>query len=318
MLTIYARNVAEALPEGVRLLRDIGRREETRGGTVLVAPCPVVTVYERPTERVLYSAERDANPFFHLAEALWMLAGRNDATFLNQYIRNFGEQFAEPNGEVHGAYGYRWRKQFHFDQLEKVIEVLKQESNSRQAVLQMWDAQIDLGTSWRWKDRPCNTNIYFRIRDGVLDMTVCCRSNDILWGAYGANAVHFSILQEYLATHIGVRIGLYYQFSNNFHAYLSELEKRPGEMRDARNYLKPRPLIDNPKTFDAELKQLLAGNLEPSDNEFLKRTVYPMLMAHLAYRKKLRIDHWLDRIQAPDWSIAAREWMIRRNAYVPA
>jgi hypothetical protein len=50
-------------------------------------------------------------------------------------------------------------------------------------------------------------------------MTVCCRSNDMLWGAYGANVVHFSILQEVIAIELGVGIGVYRQVSNNFHLY---------------------------------------------------------------------------------------------------
>ena len=50
-------------------------------------------------------------------------------------------------------------------------------------------------------------------------MTVCCRSNDIIWGAYGANAVHMSMLQEFMAGCIGVPVGRYYQVSDNYHAY---------------------------------------------------------------------------------------------------
>jgi hypothetical protein len=70
-----------------------------------------------------------------------------------------------------------------------------------------------------WKDRPCNTHVYFDCRGLRLNMTVCCRSNDMLWGAYGANVVHFSILQEVLAAEIGVPVGIYRQVSNNFHVY---------------------------------------------------------------------------------------------------
>jgi thymidylate synthase len=58
----------------------------------------------------------------------------------------------------------------------------------------------------------------------VLDLTVLCRSNDVVWGAYGANAVHFSVLQEYLAGRIGVDVGVMYQFSNNYHGYVDGAE----------------------------------------------------------------------------------------------
>ena len=46
---------------------------------------------------------------------------------------------------------------------------------------------------------PCNTAIYFKVREGKLNMTVSNRSNDVIWGTFGANVVHMSILQEYVA-----------------------------------------------------------------------------------------------------------------------
>ena len=56
-------------------------------------------------------------------------------------------------------------------------------------------------------------------------MTVCCRSNDIIWGTYGTNAVHFSMLQEYLAARLNAQLGVYRHISDSFHAYSSVLEK---------------------------------------------------------------------------------------------
>lgn len=312
MLTLFARNVAEALPKGIKLLREVGLEEDSRAGRVLVAPCPVMTVYDCPTERVLFSAKRDANPFFHLAEALWMLNGRNDAKFLNRFVRDFGQRFAEPNGTVHGAYGFRWREHFGRDQLNEIIEILRRDPTSRQAVLGMWDVNCDLNRP-ELKDRPCNTQIYFRITARRLHMTVTCRSNDIIWGAYGANAVHFSILQEYLAARIGVNVGTYYQFSNNFHAYLDELNKRTGTLLDARPELKPEPLVDNSTTFDQELDAMLWQNKLPITNKFLKHTAYPMLKAHTTWREKEDPVGWLHQIRAADWRTAALEWIERRK-----
>ena len=73
MKVIRARNVHEALPEAVRYLALYGVEAESRNGKVLLAPEPVTTVYERPKERVLFWPQRDANPFFHFYEGLWML-----------------------------------------------------------------------------------------------------------------------------------------------------------------------------------------------------------------------------------------------------
>lgn len=257
MHVIVVRNVNHALPLGFDYLLNNGAREESRVGPVLVAPGPVTTVYVRPTERVLFSAVRDANPFFHLAESIWMLLGRADAGFLDHFVRDFGSRFAEEDGLIHGAYGRRWRNHFMdiaaaeasnlevgqmypaMDQVAMIISELRDNPGSRQAVLAMWDPEVDLGAVVR--DKPCNTHVYFRVRgergnidhgngnvgdfdNRVLDMTVCCRSNDIIMGAYGANAVHFSLLQEYVASMVGVGVGTYRQVSNNYHMYVRDVE----------------------------------------------------------------------------------------------
>lgn len=197
MHVINARNVQDALLSGLPFLKFKGVKRSSRNGEVLVAEGPVTTEYARPRERVLLLPERDANPFFHLFESLWMLNGNEDVAPLVHYVKRMAT-FSDDGKIFHGAYGHRWQHHFHFDQLTLIIRALKANPDDRRCVLQMWDTIADLG--WPKRDIPCNTQAYFS-RDylGRLDMTVCCRSNDIIWGAYGANAVHFSMLQEFLA-----------------------------------------------------------------------------------------------------------------------
>lgn len=369
MHVIKARNVAEALPEGVHYLLCSGREETSRAGNALVAPGPVTTVYERPRERVMFSAVRDANPFFHLVEGLWMLAGRGDAALLDHFVRDFGERFAEADGNIHGAYGARWRRHFenetytgegpapyYIDQLAECIQELMTNPGSRQVVLTMWDPEADLGVKGL-KDRPCNTQVYFRVRgfradlwpDGleitgesrVLDMTVLCRSNDIILGAYGANAVHMSMMQEYVAAMVGVEVGTYYQVSNNFHMYTSELSRLKarnghstmltrdlGDNRYVRDLgIRPSLMVTHPASFDEEVRLVLKTyegliastpefvTLQPPNlhNGFLSGTVWPMLMAHRVRRDKTQAQMWARNVDATDWRVAAQEWIARRK-----
>jgi len=191
---------------------------------VLVMPTPVTTVYVNPHERVMFWPQRDANPFLHLYESLWMLAGRNDIAPLIRYAKQF-ENYSDDGSTLHGAYGHRWREHFGFDQLEIIVKRLRANVDDRRSVLQMWDCNADLSETDIRKDLPCNTIVSFQVSPALeLDMTVFCRSNDIVWGAYGANAVHFSFLQEFLALCTGLHIGRYYQVSVNWHGYLSTLK----------------------------------------------------------------------------------------------
>ena len=91
MKVIEASSPDDALAQGMRHLLERGVREPSRVGEVLVAPAPVATVYRYPRARVSFSPVRDANPFFHVMEALWMLAGRNDVAFLAAYNQRMAE-----------------------------------------------------------------------------------------------------------------------------------------------------------------------------------------------------------------------------------
>jgi thymidylate synthase len=363
MKVISVRNVEEAIHKGLQLIYKEGIRETSRAGDVLVMPEPVVTVYEKPQERVLFSPERDANPFFHIFEALFMLAGRQDAKWLDQFIHDFSSRFAEPDGRIHDAYGFRWRKHFDMegggspylpDQLDTIVKLLRNNPQDRQAVLVMWDPVADLGVPGL-KTRPCNTHCYLRVRSKVdvkvkpltqaekdarilkvdlntglvLDITVCCRSNDLWWGAYGANACQFSILQEYLAARIVVGIGTYTQISNNYHLYFDMDEKAkkvltaPIDGSYAYN-VETTELVTVPTEFDVDLERFMyrtASSITPYLDKYEYRNCFfhevaePLFWANRYWKQKERQKALAMLAQMPprsDWRLAAYNWMQRR------
>lgn len=210
---IYGSTVGQVYKEALIKIAMHGYAEDTRGGKVLTVEEPVVLTLTNPLSRVLWNPQRNANPFFHIMETVWMLAGRNDVKFLTLFNPRMAE-FAD-NGAINGAYGYRWRNPI--EQIAMVAQVLNASPNTRQAVIAMWDPDLDLGTTVN--DRPCNTHIYFRILRGRLNMTVCNRSNDLIWGMLGANVVHMTYLHELVARMINKPLGEYMVFTNNLHIY---------------------------------------------------------------------------------------------------
>lgn len=220
MHIINVRNVCEALPLGLHYLWRQGKPTPSRNGPTLEAPGVVMTVYQRPTERFMLDPQRDCNPFFHFIEGLWVIAGDNRAGPLALFNKRMAE-YSDNGSTLNGAYGYRARFWFGVDQFQKVRQMLINDPGSRQAVVGLWDPAKDLTVDS--KDKPCNDLIVFRVRGGALDMTVYNRSNDVIWGAYGANAVHFSMLQEWMAASLALPVGTYTQVSNSYHVY-TELE----------------------------------------------------------------------------------------------
>ena len=178
--------------------------EDSRNGKVLRFPEPVTIHYEKPRQRVLFSPHRDANPFFHLYESLWMLAGSNRVDQVAYYAKQMNE-YTDEGETLNGAYGYRWRKS-KTDQLNVLIEHLKANPQSRRAVLQMWNVEDDLLKIDTSKDVCCNLSVMFSLREAtreetahnedLLDMTVTNRSNDVIWGLVGASYVDSTMLQE--------------------------------------------------------------------------------------------------------------------------
>lgn len=284
------RNVHEALWKGMRDIAVEGFKSESRNGPVLRFPTPVVTAYTNPWERVCFWADRDAHPYFHFFESVWMLAGRRDVKFVEQFVPRMRE-FSDDGETFHGAYGYRWRHWFAGEQLHPIWEALKKDNTDRRQVLTMWDATYDLQNQTGKKDLPCNLQVIFQVNVfGRLDMTVTNRSNDMIWGAYGANAVHFSYLHEFMAAAVGVPMGMFYQFSNNLHAYI----ENPVYQRTAKILLKE---YSNPYSSDSELShRTLQVELSPyrfldDCEEFLDNPDKPLP----------GLSNWIRRVAMPMW-----------------
>lgn len=263
MKVIDVYNPDQALSAGLSAIIAEGALCGSRNGPVIRFKTPVTSVYHRPIERVSFNPVRDANPFLHLMEALWMLAGRNDVEFAGYYAKQM-LTYSDDGKTLNAAYGYRWRNHFGHDQIEDAISILKSDANSRQVVIQIWDHEDLMKTS---KDKACNTSVMFDAQLGVLNMTVTNRSNDMIWGAYGANAVHFSMLHEYVANRAGLPIGTYFQVSNNLHVY-TEFEistrflGRTNDSADGQLYVKAPPFSANQEVYGTE-DLYRAGIVEP-------------------------------------------------------
>lgn len=330
-ITITARNVNHALSEALHRLNVNGVVSPSRVGDVIRFPAPLITTYENPTQRVLFSPLRNANPFFHFMESLWMLNGGRDLAWPRHFNKRFDEY--SDNGEtIHGAYGDRWREHFGFDQLAVIAKELHDNPNSRRAVLTMWNPGADLrhgSPGLNGKDVPCNTHAYFEVIGSQLDMTVCCRSNDLIWGAYGANAVHFSFLQEYMAYRVGAQVGLYRQFSNNAHVYTSILPRSSflplatnAEANDfyQGRFVNPFPLIrSSAATWTSELADFLANPSRPYNyrEPFFADVAVPMFLAWetRTTNPSASMVH-AKNIAAEDWRVACVDWLLRRNERV--
>jgi thymidylate synthase len=175
-----------------------------------------VTTLDQPLERYLFLPKRHNDAFAQFAEAMWVLAGRNDIAWLARYLPR-AHDYSDDGQTWHGAYGPRLRRWAgHVDQLDNVRRLLSADLTSRRAVMALFDPEKDFADS---KDIPCNNWLSWIAREGKLHLSVAIRSNDAMWGFSGTNAFEWSILQEVMAYWLNLDVGRVTYFAHSFHLY---------------------------------------------------------------------------------------------------
>lgn len=223
------RNATDALP---RLLAFLSQCPEidSRGGKVREQTMIGITL-EKPLERELLVEDRKPNLAAQIFETMWVLSGRDDMESLLRYLPRAAD-FSDDGQRWRAGYGARLRgweapqDGQHVvptvDQLRYVVETLKRDPLSRQAVMSIWDPAIDTEPG---KDIPCNNWLSFSLRDDKLDLHVAIRSNDVIWGWSGINQFEWSALQEIVAGLVDVEVGALHFSVTSFHIYERHWEK---------------------------------------------------------------------------------------------
>ena len=167
---------------------------------------------------------RDTSLSYLCGELLWYISGSNDVEFISKFAKKWSK-ITDDGKTSNSAYGYVLQKKHGFDQLEKMIELLKTDKHSRRAVMNLNtpnESVIDT------KDEICTIALQFLIRDDKLHCTTMMRSNDIYTGM-PYDIAYFVSLQKIVAERVGVECGTYTHFVTSLHLYDSCEEK----LRDA-------------------------------------------------------------------------------------
>ena len=153
---------------------------------------------------------RGTVPGIGAVEACQLLAGISTPKLVVAIGPQF-KNYSEDNGLFHGAYGLRT-----VDQYGPVVERLKNDPDSRKAVVTIWYPKLDLLPNK--KDYPCTILHQFRIRDNKLNMSVYMRSNDVWLGA-AYDFFQFTRVQIAMASVLGIKPGKYTHHVGSLHIY---------------------------------------------------------------------------------------------------
>ena len=175
-----------------------------------------------PKNNYIANADRKWSQEYAEAEWQWYLSGdRNIAKLGELYgkVPAIWKRMADDDGNVNSNYGWQWKRN---GQLDGVITMLRDNKNTRQAAISIYDAkEINSYAT----DTPCTYAVQFTVVDDKLNMSVMMRSNDI-WYGFCNDQYCFSNLQMLVAYETGYELGTYYHFAHNMHLYNDKLPER--------------------------------------------------------------------------------------------
>lgn len=151
-------------------------------------------------------------------EWYWYLSGDPNAKEISIHAPIW-KMMMDEDGNVRSNYGWQWQRN---KQLDNVVNILKNNSNTRHAAISIYDGK-EINTYS--KDTPCTYAIQFTVYENRLNMAVLMRSND-LWYGFCNDQYCFSKLQELVALRLRIDIGEYYHFAHNLHLYNNFLNKK--------------------------------------------------------------------------------------------
>lgn len=155
--------------------RGMKTKEILNGHTISSMINPVVRIPER---KLSYR--------FMAAEAAWILSGKNDVESISKYNKHIAK-FSDDGVSFFGAYGPKVK-----NQIEYVIKKLAEDTDSRQAVINIWRENPP-----KTKDVPCTISLQFIIRDGILRCIDTMRSSDI-WLGWPYDVFNMSCISNYI------------------------------------------------------------------------------------------------------------------------
>ena len=172
-----------------------------------------------PKDRNIINKERNWKLDYAEAEWQWYLSGDRNINALGDIygkIPQIWYDMADKNGNVNSNYGWQWQRT---DQLNHIIKLLKNNTDTRQAAISIYDAKEHIKYD---NDTPCTYAVQFTIVNNRLDMCVTMRSND-LWYGFCNDQYCFSKLQEMVSKRLDIETGVYYHFAHNMHLYNNKI-----------------------------------------------------------------------------------------------
>lgn len=144
----------------------------------------------------------------------------------------------------------KWEYTYHArfaHQLPFIINELKRNPDTRRAIINIRDFEVDSANA----HPACLQSMQFFIREDRLHQKVMMRSNDAAEATF-MNAFAFIMLQERIASELGISVGSYTHRANSFHCYEKDFARLEGYIKGME-----RPVEKQTFVYDGYFKDLM-------------------------------------------------------------
>jgi thymidylate synthase len=141
---------------------------------------------------------------------------------MDDYIEKIktDQEFAKLHGDLGPVYGAQWRNFNGVDQLQYILDEIKNNPDSRRMILSAWNpAEIK-----NMALPPCHTLIQFYVNDGKLSLQLYQRSADIFLGV-PFNIASYALLLMMVAQVTGLKTGEFVHTLGDAHIYSNHIEQ---------------------------------------------------------------------------------------------
>ncbi len=170
-------------------------------------------------------------------------------------------KFAEKHGDLGPVYGAQWRKFNGVDQLQYILDEIKNNPDSRRMILSAWNpAEIK-----NMALPPCHTLIQFYVRDSKLSLQLYQRSADIFLGV-PFNIASYALLLMMVAQVTNLEVGEFVHTLGDAHIYsnhFDQIELQLSREVRKRPTMKINPNVKSLFDFKYEDFELLNYNPHP-------------------------------------------------------
>ncbi len=213
-------------------------------------------------------------------ELLWFIKGETNIQYLKDHKVRIWDEWADENGDLGPVYGHQWRNwnSEGIDQIEVLIDQIKNNPNSRRMIVSAWNPGVLPDTSKSFTENvkngkaalpPCHAFFQFYVSEGKLSCQLYQRSADTFLGV-PFNIASYALFTMMIAQVTDLQPGDFVHTFGDVHLYNNHIDQAKEQLsRDTR----PLPQMKiNPK-----IKDITAFSFE--DFELINYDPHPHIKA---------------------------------------